>query len=481
MKHVKWISFGLLIGLSACTRYTSVDLDHNRQKHLAKDLEILNTDLTRKLSGPLTVSQAIEMGLKNNIELRLARFEELITSKQAMSERLKMLPELNARYDETQTSKLRVSSSENFFTGVQQNADSFGQNKKNRTKSIIATWNILDFGLSYVRSKKLQLEAQAKEMRRARQEQQIAMDIVHQYWQALLAEQALREFTRIKNDLEKIQAGLDEATTKKQIDLAVAKDFSNNLLSIQLDIHTLRMEVGNSRMELAQLLGVNPNISDFTFEPEISENAIQQLPVANTLNLEKLEDYALHNRPELFEEDLKQEMSVAGVREAIIQYFPTIRFSHGIQRDDNPFLLFNQWTEVSTNIAWNLLGLPSNFFAHQAAKQGVELAKAERLGVTMSIIAQTQIAALDYRMQQERFELLMKKHQNSQELVNLAHEKFKRGMASSLDLSKRALEALSDSIKHQKGAIDLLVAHKRLLASAGLPATEWGPNANIPL
>lgn len=463
---------------SGCSTVQWVNLEKERQKYANQDLALIRPSSTQHPKNPLTLEEAISNGLKNNLELKLVRFEEMLTSDEAIAEQLKMLPNANLKYDRTHLSKPRVVNSLNYLTNAIQLNNSVSETDPRKVKSMTLSWNLLDFGLSYVRSQKLFFETEAKKMRRLRQEQQLAIDITAAYWRARLAEKALNHHLTIKKKLEKHQLDLRLAKKEKRLDPITGNELESYMLNIAIDIQNLRMEVSDAKSELARLLGIYPSEILFSKAEAPISKTLLKLTVPKQFNVEKLENYAVLHRPELFEADLKKEVRVATSREALIRAFPNIGHTFTRIRDYNKLLVFNQWSEVGFNIGWNLLSVPSNFFHALSTRHGIQLAEAERLATTMAILVQTHITLIQYEMQYERFLLYQKKAKVDTKLFHVLAEKNKLGEASTIELTRRALEGLRSELKSDQSAIDLILAHKRVLATIGLPPTLWGIKAN---
>ncbi len=481
LKQAAWLlrlqSLVFTLLLSGCSTLFHIDLDETRQKNLTKDLEALSIPLERRLEGPLSLDLAIQIAIENNLQIRLAAFEEAIRKEESFAEQLRMLPSVDVRHRSWETSELRVVNSVNIDTGNLQLQNDVSEFKRRRTADIEATWNILDFGLSFVRSRKAGLEMQAASMRRLRQKQQIALDVTSAYWRAELAEKSLDDMQRVMGSLKLHKAAIEDAIGQKRLNAIQGQDIAMRLVELAIQMQTARERIATAHLELAELMGIRPAGEQFDLVEVSIPEVLQRLPQVHELNINQMEQYALLNRPELFERDLQTEIKVSDVHEAILRNMPSARFEYGRHWDHNPLLRFNYWNQIAANVSWDLLGLLPGYFQYRGAKLQVKSADAERLAMTMSVITQLHVSMLNYDMQRERMYLYEQQEKITSKTLEMATDSYQVGTITQLELARRLLEDLVAKLERDNVLVDLIVAHKRLLSTLALPPELWGQGA----
>lgn len=480
-KQASWLMRLQLIAvaglLSGCSTLFHVDLDEQRQENLAKDLDDLTIPLERRLEGPLTLDLAIQIAIDNNLQIRLTEFEEKIRREESFAEQLRMLPAVEVRKRSWETSELRVVNSLNIDTGNVQLQNDVSEFKRRRTASIEATWNILDFGLSFVRSRKAGLEHQAATMRRLRQKQQIALDVTSAYWRAVLAEKSLGDMDRVMRSMKLHKAAIDEAIRQKRLNAIEGQDIALRLVELAIEMQNARERIATAHFELADLMSIRPAGDTFELVQISAADVLKGLPQVHELDVGQMEQYALLNRPELFERDLQTEVRVSDVHEAILSSMPSVRFEYSRFWDHNPLLTFNYWNQVAANVSWNLMGLLPGYFQYRSAKWQVKNADAERLAMTMSVITQLHVSMLNYDMQRERMTLYQQQEDISSTTLRMARDSYQVGTITQIELARRLLEDLVAKLERDNVLVDLIVAHKRLLSTLALPPELWGQGA----
>jgi len=461
-----------LITLVACTTTLELDLEGDRTKGLQEDMAVLKKVLDVTFDKPLTLQDVITVGLRNNLDIRVADFERDIAREDSFAERLKQLPRLDLKAEHTQRDSWPVTNELNVDTGQVTESTTVSQLKQNQTKSIELTWNVLDFGLSYVRARQAQLQVEVLAQRRQRQAQLLALDLTEAYWQAALAEDALDYVRQVEADLQVQKDRVERSVAEKRVDPIAAKDVEKRLVKLALEIRDLQADIASARMKLARLMGISQS-AQFTLARTPIRPVLAALPRPEQVDVAVLEEYALTHRPELFERDLSIKLRRDDVRAAIISMFPGLSFSAARNFDNNRLLQYSAWNTAGASLSWNLLSLPSKLAGLSGRERNVELAKIQRMQLTVAVMTQVHIALLDYSIAADRFFLNEESYRLSNELLEMAQARHDAGQLSGISVAERLLSDMNDKLKRDQSVVDLIVAHRRLLTSIGLPYEQW--------
>ncbi|XLM22326.1 TolC family protein, partial [Chromobacterium piscinae] len=113
----------------------------------------------------------------------------------------------------------------------------------------------------------------------------------------------------------------------------------------------VRNALSQAKPRLAAIMNVSPG-QDFQIAPPAD------MPVPTLgIDIEKMEDMALLNRPEVVEAHYNSRISALETRKAIAKLLPGLEFSVGQHYDSNKFLINNAWSDAGLRISWNLLNL----------------------------------------------------------------------------------------------------------------------------
>lgn len=463
----------LLVG--CVTTVEQVDLENQRATNLATDLEKIRELETKLPEGPMGLEQAIEIAMRNNFALRVTQFEEEMAKDNAYAERLEMLPDLNAQGRYSYRDRTPRRDYVDAATGNVQTSNTIGSFRESTTADLSLTWSVLDFGLSFYRSRQAQLAAKSLELQRIRQAQLLALDVTEAYWRAALAEDALDYVRQLESELGRQKEMIELSVQERRIDPIAAKDAAKRLVELQIIIRDLQAEVSTARVELSRMMGLHQQF-DYQLRRDPIRPILAGLPRPEQLNLPAMEEYALKNRPELYQQDLNEQIRQDDVRASIASMFPDLTFGIGASYDDNRLLRANHWNNAAVSLGWNLLSLPSKLARMDAAEDGVDKAKYERLATTVGVMTQTNLATLDYAVKIDRFLLREEAYTLANDLLTMVKASNRAGRVSDLAVTQRVLEDVAEKLRRDRAVVDAIVSYRRLLASIGMSVDKWNMN-----
>lgn len=469
----------LFIFLSSCSSTYEFRLKEKRQENLEKDLLALKQNREAIIfPTPLSLDDVIKIGLTHNLDMRISRLLVEISDDTALAKKLTMLPTLNMSGELSHRSNYPLREYENLETGDITLSNTVSEEKTRQTLSAVLSWNLLDFGLSYIRARQAAYDLEVKQMEQLRQSQTLALDIAAAYWKSVLAERNLKRIREIEDKVSKYRDRADEMVVQKRMDPIVAKDFQKHLASLAITAGGLQAEISGMRIELCRLMGISP-LSRFELaEDENFKGFLKEIPAPRKLEPEDLELTSLKNRPELFASDLRYEIQREEARAALISMFPGIRFDAGYYYDDNKYLVNNDWTDVGVGLVMNLLDLPSQYMMWKSRDKELTMAEAQRLVLSAGIIAQVHMAIHDYRVKEEQFRLYDDAFTVSEELLKMSAERNQAGSVGFTDtvLTRRMMETMVAQLERDKSVVELLNAYATLMVTMGLDYDEWDKN-----
>ncbi len=420
-----------------------------------------------EFTQPLTLEDCIRIGLQNNLELRVKDLERAIASKDTLAEKLRMLPGLNLDGGIEYRDKLRKSDVYNWQLDKDQKDYTVSELKDSAKANLSLTWNVLDTILAYVRSGEKKMYEHILKQQHHRQAQFLALDITEAYWQAAAVEDALDYVHTVVKKLKKVKQDIDEAVKMKALDVMAATEAAMRLKELELTIRKLQTKLSKSRLNLSQYMGFNQNIEYTLYRPPIKP-VVAALPHTRDLDIDRLEEYALTHRPDLFERDMQVRIQKEEAKRTFWQLFPGVNFFAATHYDANRLLLSNTWNSVGAGLGWNLLDLPSRLMEHKKAGQSIDMAEVQRLMLTVGVITQVHIALLDYAIKVDRFRLMEDTYILSADLLDMAKQKVTVGKLKRLDATQRHLEEMAAKLRRDEAVVDMIVAHKRLCVAIGI-------------
>lgn len=240
------------IDLSSCAvKPIPLTRDEVRSR-MQEDRAVLTKD-QEPVSDAIDLYDAMARALKYNLEARVELMHKMLAQTQLDLSHYAMLPRLaaNAGFD----------GRDNFTGGVarflvtgQQQIQPFTSSEKNIFSADLSlSWNVLDFGLSYIRAKQA-----ADDVLIAEEERRRVANRVMQEVRAVSAERILPSLKLlnewVSSALDKAQAVQDEKLSTPLVPLQYKLD----LLNTQRYVQQLFRELSTAKLQLAALINLPP-------------------------------------------------------------------------------------------------------------------------------------------------------------------------------------------------------------------------------
>lgn len=408
------------------------------------------------LSGPLSLDEAIARALKYNLDRRLKLMEEAVSVRQLDVANINLLPDVvaNAGYETR-------SNSDTTFNQTR-TSTSTTSDQTIRTADLTASWNILDFGIGYIRAQQQADLALIVQERRRQVVHNIMQDARAAYWRAAAAERALVQFEPL---LDEVRSALEnsEQAVAEQLNALDALVYQRDLLRTLRQLEALRRDMRAARAELAVLMNVHPNSE---FELSGAGDAFGAPPQFE-MTPEQFEIMALENRSELRSEAYQLRIKQREARVALLQMIPGLNLSAGLNYTSDSYKENQNWYDGSLSLTWNIMNLFSGPRNIALAETEQELSAVRRLALSMAVIAQSNIAQLRFAAARRDYDLADRlasvEGRISGQLIN-------QGQATAGGAQQairgKVDKALAD-LRRDLAYADLQASYGRLIASMG--------------
>ena len=341
------------------------------------------------MAGALTLQEAVARALKYNLDHRVAMFEQALAAGQFEAGRYDMLPKLlaGAGYNTRDTDLTRLATDS--VTGAPSLSNPFiSSDRRHRSADISFSWNLLDFGASYYSSLQQADRMLIAAERRRKALLTLVRNVRVAYWKALAA-QKLRD--EVKATIAEAEAGLgaSQRVESERIKAPVeALRYQRTLLENIRLLENVERELALARIDLTSLVGLAPGAAYTLTEPSGRLAALD--PVR--LPVEAMEVMALSGNFDLREQFYNARIAAAETRRTLLRLLPGLSFDYGARRDNDSYLIHEQWREAGMRVSLNLFNLLSAPAQLGAARQGVALAEQRRMALQMTLLAQVHIA-----------------------------------------------------------------------------------------
>lgn len=439
-----------LLAMSACS-WPSAPLTVDEQvQSLESDLGQLYAQQDA-LDHPLTLSEAIARGIKYNINHRVAMMDELVAHGEVDTRLLEMLPGLDLEAGYQGRDRNNVISAESDATGAQSLEPSIFQDQHRKTAALNLSWNTLDAGMAYVRSREASDKSRIALERRRKVVQTITQDVRYAYWRAASAQLLDSHIDDLMARADALNKKLAEEELKKSSkDTAVLLDLQKNLYETMRDLMVLRRDLATARTELASLINLPPHAD---FEIASSEGDMMALDAVPALKtpLQDLEVLALFIRPEMREQMLLKRVAARGARAAVLQSMPGIGGALGYNYDGNTYLKDEEWTSFSLGLTQSLMKLFTLPVRLKNEHNKEKLADLRRMAMVATVLMQMNVAHTQYTLSKEDYDLMKRLLGVNQRILENTKQKAKNTKAHDVVLEGQQLQAEMDHLLTRTG------------------------------
>lgn len=391
------LACGLLAFISGCATTVDPLTNDERFSRVTDDLASM-FEGQAPVNGPITIGEAIARALTYNLDHRLKRMETALAVRQYEFDRTGMLPRLVADAGYSKRSNDPGANSVDIDTGEETLTNSTSTERTNIFSDLVFTWNTLDFGLAYYTSKQSSNEVLIAEERRRKTIQNISQDVIDAFWKAWMAQSLEPKIDSLIAEASRSLESSKDLVARGVQDSASALSLQSSILNTINALVEMRERVDLGKARLGALLNIRPG-QDFRVSPPSS----MDVPTNLSLSVDEISQQALLNRPELREEDYRKRVTQLDVKKAVLKMFPQLTFSTGGYRNENEFLVNNDWTEIGADLSWDLLGILNARAERRFHLAAVDVADARRVALSLAVMTQVYLGVSRYELARSRY------------------------------------------------------------------------------
>lgn len=464
----------IIIALSAayvvtgCSVQPLVLTTDELRNNVRTDIERL-TNQRDEITDAIFLDEAIARAVRNNRDRRLKVLESALSQRQVELAYHDLLPNLTAAAGYSERNNYAASASVRFADGVPESLPanptySVSQDKQRSTYDVAFTWNVLDFGLSYVRAQQQADRFLISKERERKVVHNITQEVRAAYWRAVSAERLLQKIGPLISRSEFALKDSREIETRQLRSPLEALQYQRELLDILRSLQGLRQDLMNSRTELAALMGLRPGTAF-----ELADVKAPSFKVPDIrIDIAQMEEVALQQRPELLEAHYQKRISAAEARTALLRLLPGLNLTAGTYYDSSDYLLNRNWASAGAQVSWNLLNVFRLGAAQRVADTRDALVEEQRLASSMAVLTQVHIAHIRYEQSLKTFDLAGIYNDVALRIHEHTRTGAKLERVSELALIRESLNALLAELRRDVAYADLQNSFGRVFMSMGL-------------
>ncbi len=376
--------------MAGCTITPKVLTDAEIRSRVDQDMREL-TENQEPVRGPIDLYEAMARALKYNLETRVEVMQKMLAHQQLDLAHHSMLPRLVANGGYDRRSNFSGGTSQSLFTGQQTLEASTGSKRGVFTADLSLSWDVLDFGLSYIRAQQAADDVLIAEEEKRRVASRVMQDVRVAYWQAVSAERVMGQLELLEEWVTKALENSETVQRRKLKSPLVQLRYRRDLINSKREIQKLYRELATAKLQLAALMNLPPG-QDYELKIPDRTGTLPEV----TMSLEDMELKALLNRPELRRVDYQKRINAKETKAAILELLPNLTVEAGKNYNNNTFLFHNNWLAYGAKVSWNLL----NLFRHPVRLKTIDaqekVLEAQSLALTMAVVSQVHIGVAQF-------------------------------------------------------------------------------------
>ncbi|MEL6373757.1 MAG: TolC family protein [Pseudomonadota bacterium] len=441
--------------------------EYARDKH-----ERVDTD-QEPVSGSIDLYEAMARALKYNLDRHVEVMEELLRDKQLRVAHHGMLPNVLANTAYFGRDKYSGGTSARIISARQINRQgnanagvlpaNTSQELERQTADLAFSWNILDFGLSYVRAKQASDQVLIARETRRKVVNRIIENVRAAYWKAVTARRLIRRLNHLSGRVRHALANARALSDKAESSPLAALTYERELSEIDRELKRLHADLAVAKTQLGTLMNIRPGehfhivVPHHQIPPEII-----RMPVGVMVSI------ALESRSELREVAYRSRINRHEAEAAILEMLPNVTADLTPSFDSNDFLFNNNWVAWGAKASWNLMKVFSYPARRSEIKARDALLDKRALAVTMAIMTQVHVARVRLIHARRKHRAAIRYRSVQQRILYNVRRSHAAGKVSEQTAIREEMNTLVARVKLDLAYVDLQTAYANLYASMGL-------------
>ncbi len=431
-------------------------IDHDLV-HLTKDQE--------PVTGPIDLFEAMARALKYNLETKVEVMKTMLAHQQLDLSHYDLLPKLvaNANYDGRDN--FSGARSRSLLSGQTSLEPSTSAEKNIFNADLTLSWDVLDFGLSYVRAQQAADNVLIAEEEKRRVANRVMQEVRTAYWRAVSADRMLGRLALLEEWVSRTIHDLTNVRERQLESPLASLQYQRELLATKSEIQKLHHKLSLARIELAELMNLKPGQSYELVQPS-RDLSIPDISAPVT----SLEYQALLNRPELRTVDYRKRINAKETKAALLEMLPNLNLQFGPNYSSNSFLFNNHWLSYGAKVSWNLLNVFRKPAQFSVINMQEKILDTQSVALTMAILSQVHVSLA--QLVSARTEMLSTKtyFETQQQIGIQVQHSWKVNRMSEQTLIRERLNNVLAELRHEAALAECETAYANLLAAVGAEA-----------
>lgn len=464
----------MLLVLTSCMIKPHPLTDEEVRLRVVDDLRALHVD-QELVTGPIDLYEAIARALKYNLDSRVKVMQTMFAHQQLDLSHYSLLPQLaaNAGYDGR--NNFSGGTAVSIFTHRPVLEPVTSADRNIFTGNLYLSWDVLDFGLSYVRAQQAADNVLIAQEEKRRQAVRLIQDVRNAFWRAASADRLIGKVATLDDQVTRALANTQVIFERKLQSPLAPLNYQRDLLNVQREVQRLYRELNTAKVQLASLMNLQP---DAYYQLKIPAASFA-VPVAN-LDIDHLEEQALVNRPELRTIDYQKRVNAKEAKVAFLQMFPNLRAQFGGNYSSNSFFLYQNWLGYASQISWNLLNVFTQTAKRKVIQTQDDVLKTQSLATSMTVLTEVHIGAMQLAYSRQELTNAERYHVTQAQIADQTQRGWVTRSTSDLHLIREKVNEVLAEVRLDVARSGFEAAQGNLMAAIGEDAVPMMvPSQNV--
>ena len=441
--------------LSACS-VTPKPMSAGELDTRAADDRVAVTANQEPVAGPIDLYEAVARALKYNLDYRVEQMQQVVKASDLKLSTYDMLPQIVANASYYGRSNQAGASSLSLITNRQSLEPSTSTDRDVAAGDLTLSWDILDFGLSYIRAKQKadQVLIQAEERRKVAN--RVIEDVRTAYYRAVSAQRLLTQLQGLQEAITTTLGNSEKLAGRRAAPPLVALTYQRELIEIEGQVKSLSRELRIAKQQLGALMNLDPG-GDYQLVLPPREDALPTVAVSGDEAIMT----ALRNRPELRQLGYQERVNKRELDAQILSAFPSLKGFVGYNADSNSFLANSNWAQYGAKAAFNLVNLVRLPEAKKSVRAQGDVLRTRELATAMAVMTQVEVARARYALYGSELDTARHQHAVQAKIMGQIDGGFKAGATSEQTLLRERMNTLVSEVRYD-------IAYANLYAAMGI-------------
>jgi outer membrane protein TolC len=417
------------------------------------------------LTRPIDLYEAMARALKYNLDYQVETMQTAVRSAELNLSTYDGLPNFVASAGYAARDSYDASSGFNLTTNSSSTSYSTSQDITKRTADLSFSWNILDFGLSYVRARQAADKVMiGREMQR-KAVHRLLEDVRTAYWRAVTFERLVSRLNALSARTEAALSNSKALADGRETSLVTALTYERELTEIKRAAIDMQRDLVVAKAQLAALMNLTPGMKF-----SLVLNSYGTLPRMLPNSMDAMMEIAVRDREELHENLYQQRINSQEVKAAMLEMLPGLQLTAGPNWDSNSYLMNSNWVTWGAKSSFNLLRVFQLPAKRDLIEDQQDLLKSRALALTMAVMTQVHVSRIRYLHAQQEMRVADDYRSVQRRLVAQIRIEAAANRVSEQTLLREELNTLVAEAKFDLAHADVESAYANIFASIG-----WDP------